>query len=217
MGGINCVCAGWALVPLVLATPALAHPHVWVTARAEVAFAADGRLSGIRHSWTFDKGYSAFVTQGLDKNQDGKLAPDELQELARQNTESLAEFEYFTSLKVNSAKQAFDTPRDYAMAVANEAVTLTFVLPLKAPPPAAKVLTVEISDPTFFVAFTLAEADDAIKLAGAPKGCAVSITRPKPMEVAKQQQNLSEAFFQALTSASNYGTQFANRAIIACP
>ena len=172
MGGINCVCAGWALVPLVLATPALAHPHVWVTARAEVAFAADGRLSGIRHSWTFDKGYSAFVTQGLDKNQDGKLAPDELQELATQNTESLVEFEYFTSLKVNSAKQAFDAPRDYAMAVANEAVTLTFVLPLKAPPP-AKVLTVEISDPTFFVAFTLAEGDDAIKLAGGPKGCAV--------------------------------------------
>jgi ABC-type uncharacterized transport system substrate-binding protein len=216
MGRTNRLSAAWALVPLVLATPAVAHPHVWVSAKAEVAFAPNGRLSGVQHSWTFDKGYSAYVTQGLDKNKDGKLTPDELQELAKQNTESLVEFEYFTSLKVNGAKQAFEAPRDYAMAVANEEVTLTFVLPLKAPPP-AKVLAVEIADPTYFVAFTLADGNDAVKLAGAPKGCAVSITRPKPMDVAKQQQNLSEAFFEALSSASNFGAQLANRAIIACP
>ena len=43
------------------------------------------------------------------------------------------------------------------------------------------------------------------------------MTRPKPLVVSQQQQKLSEAFFQALTSASNYGTQFANRAIVACP
>jgi hypothetical protein len=34
---------------------------------------------------------------------------------------------------------------------------------------------------------------------------------------AAQQQNLSESFFQALNAASNYGAQFANRAIVACP
>jgi ABC-type uncharacterized transport system substrate-binding protein len=217
MGWIDRLRAGWALISMVLATPAFAHPHVWVTARADVIFAPGGKLSGVRHSWSFDKGYSAFVTQGLDKNRDGKLTPDELQDLAKQNIESLAESEYFTVLKVNDTKQAFDAPRDYQMAVANDEATLTFFLPTKVPPPAAKVFAVEISDPTYFVAFSIAEGHDAMKLAGAPKGCSVSITRPKPMNVAQQQRNLSEAFFQALTSASNYGSQFANRAIIACP
>jgi hypothetical protein len=32
-----------------------------------------------------------------------------------------------------------------------------------------------------------------------------------------QQQKLSEAFFEALTAASNYGANFANRALVACP
>ena len=63
--------------------PAQAHPHVWITAKAEIVYAADGNVSGVRHHWTFDAGYSAYLTQGLDKNGDGNLTPDELQEVRR--------------------------------------------------------------------------------------------------------------------------------------
>jgi ABC-type uncharacterized transport system substrate-binding protein len=93
--------------------------------------------------------------------------------------------------------------------------TLRFLLPLKAPA-SPKVVSLEVYDPTFFVSFTLAEGDDAVRLAGAPRGCATTITRPKPVDVA-QQQRLSESFFDALTAASNFGAQFSNRALIACP
>jgi ABC-type uncharacterized transport system substrate-binding protein len=206
-----------ATVLLLPAPAAWAHPHVAVTAKAEVLYAPDGKVTGIRHAWTFDKAYSAFITQGLDSNRDGKLTPDELQDLAKENTESLAEFEYFTAMKINGAKQNFDAPREPAMNVANGEATLTFVLPLKATSAAPKLLSLEVSDATYYVAFTLADGDDAVRLAGAPKGCAVTVTRPKPIEAVQQQQNLSEAFFQALDAASKYGAQFANRAIVACP
>ena len=198
-----------------LASPALAHPHVWITARAEIVYAEDGRVTGVRHLWTFDPAYSAYVTQGLDRNGDGKLTPDELQELAKINAESLVEFDYFTVLKVNGAKQAFDAPRDYGMTMDKDQVTLSLVLPLKGPAK-GKTVSLEVYDPTFFVSFGLAEGEDAVRLAGAPKGCAATVTRPKPLD-ATQQQKLSEAFFEALTSASNYGSNFANRAIVACP
>ena len=205
-----------ALIALALApSPALAHPHVWVTSRADILYGADGRVTGVRHSWTFDRAYSAFVTQGLDTDKDGKLSPAELEPLAKENTDSLVDFEYFTVLKANGTKQAFEAPRDAGMTYVNEEATLTFVLPLKAPAAANRSLLLEVSDPSYFVAFTMAEGD-AVKLAGAPKGCAATITRPKPMDVS-QQQNLSESFFQALSASSNFGAQFANRALVACP
>src|ERR687890_480239 len=95
--------------------PAGAHPHVWVTAKAEVVYGSDGKVIGVRQRWAFDEAYSAYVTQGLDKNNDGKLTPDELQELAKVNTDSLSDFDYFTHLKANGAKQAFVSPRDPRM------------------------------------------------------------------------------------------------------
>jgi ABC-type uncharacterized transport system substrate-binding protein len=198
-----------------LASPALAHPHVWVTAKAEVVYDSKGQVTGVRHAWTFDKGYSAYVTQGLDKNGDGKFSREELRDLAKENTESLVEFDYFTSLKANGKKQDFAAPQDYAMAYENEVATLTYFLPLKTAMP-ARTLSLEVYDPTFFVSFTLAEGDDAVRLAGAPQGCTTNVSRPKPVDTA-QQQNLSESFFQTLTAASNFGMQFANRAIVACP
>lgn len=204
-----------SLALTLFASPAWAHPHVWITSRAELLYASDGKVTGVRHAWTFDRAYSAFITQGLDADKDGRLTPEELHGLAKENTDALVEFEYFTVLKTNGAKQAFDPPRDYRMTYANDEATLTYVLPLKAPA-AAKTLSLEISDPSYFVAFTMAEGADAVRLAGAPKGCAANITRPKPPE-AGQQQNLSESFFQALDAASNYGAQFANRALVACP
>src|SRR5215208_3828912 len=193
---------------------ARAHPHVWITAKVEVVFSSSV-ATAIRHRWTFDPGYSAYVTQGLAKNADGKLLPDELLQLAKENVESLADFEYFTALKANGAKQTFDPPRDYDTVFENGQVTLHFLLPLKAPA-SGKLLTLEIYDPTFFVAFSLAEDKDAVTLENAPKGCAATLTRPKPLEVTKQQP-LSESFFNTLTSASNLGGQFANRALVACP
>jgi len=74
-----------------LAQNAAAHPHVWVSARAQVIFDAKGEIEAIRHAWTFDEMYSAFVTEGQGK--DGQLmTKEELAPLAKTNVESLAEF-----------------------------------------------------------------------------------------------------------------------------
>jgi ABC-type uncharacterized transport system substrate-binding protein len=201
---------------LACATPALAHPHVWITARAELVYAPDGKVTGVRHDWTFDEAYSAMVTQGLDANNDGKLAPEELHDLAKTNAEALVDVDYFTVLKANGAKQAFDAPRDHGMVFEKGSLTLSFLLPLKASAKAGRSLALELYDPSFYVSFAIADGEDAIRLAGAPQGCAKTVTRPKPVDTA-QQQRLSEAFFEALTAASNFGVNYANRVIVACP
>src|SRR5689334_14708089 len=51
--------------------PALAHPHVWASMTAEVVFAPDGSVTGVRHAWTFDDLYSTFATMGIEAKQKG--------------------------------------------------------------------------------------------------------------------------------------------------
>ena len=56
-----------ALAGLLLAGgPAAAHPHVWVTMKAELVYAPDGTVTGVRHAWTFDDMFSTFAVQGLE-------------------------------------------------------------------------------------------------------------------------------------------------------
>jgi ABC-type uncharacterized transport system substrate-binding protein len=213
------VAASFAALVSLLPLPAAAHPHVWVTAREEVAY-ADGKVSGIRHAWTFDEAYSAFVTQGLDANGDGKLSPEELAGLASENTANLGEFSYFTKLKVGGREQAFAGPTEPRMTMEGGALTLTFLLPLKSPVAQGRgVVALEVYDPTYFVSFGLAEGPEAAKLADAPQGCAATVTRPKAEtpKTADAKPGMTEAFFEALTAASNYGVQFANRILVACP
>lgn len=204
-----------ALAGLLTAGPAVAHPHVWITARAELVFSPDGKVSGVRHAWTFDEAYSAFITQGLDKDGDGKLTSEELAPLAEENTKNLEEFGYFTRLKVAGRAAEFEAPREPRMIVSGGRATLGFLLPLKsAVAPGRGAVSLEVYDPTFFVDFALAEGDEAARLAGAPAGCKATVTRAKGPAQAGGEP-LSEAFFAALTAADSL--KFANRVLVACP
>lgn len=202
-----------AALGLGLASPALAHPHVWVTAKAEVVFAPDGKVTGVRHHWVFDEAYTAYVTQGLDANKDGKLSPEELQDLATENAASLNEFDYFTILKARGKPQSFDPPREARMSMEKTQVAMSFFLPLKAPASSSGAVSIEIEDPTFFVYFSLSDGQAAISLADAPQGCITSIAKAKPLEASIQQILQSEGAIQP----QDIGIEYSNRAIIACP
>ena len=92
---------------------AIAHPHVFVDANAELIFDEAGRIKGVGNVWRFDDAFSAFAVEGLDANGDGTLDGEELQPLARINVESLADFGYFSHLAINGVEQAFTPPTEY--------------------------------------------------------------------------------------------------------
>jgi ABC-type uncharacterized transport system substrate-binding protein len=208
------IVAVFAVASLCGAGPALAHPHVWIMAEAEIIFAPDGRVTGIRHRWSFDEAYSVFSTQGLDKNNDGKTTPDELEELAKVNVESLNEYNYFSVLKLNGRKQDMLPPVDYGLSLDNKTLTLALTTPLKTPA-TAKVLGLEVGDPELFVSFLWKGGDTAVKLSNAPAGCSMTLTRPEPNEPLAQGK-LSEDFFNS-AAARALGTQLANKVLVACP
>ena len=194
---------------------ASAHPHVFVTAHETILFTPDGRIGGIRAAWTFDDMYSSFAIQGLG-DPDKILTSEQLAPLAKTNVDSLAEFGWFTVAKVAGKAVAFGDPVDYSLDEnADRLVTLHFTLPLKDPASARLAFTLQVYDPTYFVAFDFADKDP-VAMQGAPPGCSASVTKPRSLD-GGDQQKLSEAFFSNMSPGMDFGIKLASRVVVACP
>jgi ABC-type uncharacterized transport system substrate-binding protein len=208
-----------ALAMLVAASAnANAHPHVFVTSKSEIVYAKQGVLAGIRQVWTFDDMFSAFAVQGLDTNHDGVTSKEELQPLAQTNVESLKEFDYFTFVKIGGTSILLKPPTDYWLDYADGKLALHFFLPLATPQvQGTKPLVVEIYDGTYFVAFDLA-ADQPATVTGA-EGCAVNITKPKPIDPAQAAIAAQLDINDPGTLATNpsFGAALANHILVNCP
>ena len=193
----------------------MAHPHVFVTAKEQLIFGQDGKITGIRAAWTFDDMYSAFAIQGLG-DPDKILTSAELAPLAKTNVESLAEFGWFTVGKTGGKPVLFNDPVDYSLdESADKLITLHFTLPLKVPVKTGSFFSLQVYDPTYFVAFEFDSREPAT-LTNAPAGCSVSVAKPKSLDVTDSQK-LSEAFFTNMSPGTDFGIKLAPRAIIACP
>jgi ABC-type uncharacterized transport system substrate-binding protein len=191
---------------------AQAHPHVWITAKSEVVYAPDGAISGVRHAWTFDDMFSTYALQGIETKTKGVYSREQLAPLAQTNVESLKEFGYFTFAKADGKKERFVEPVDYYLEYKDDALTLHFTLPAKAPFKARQT-ALEVFDPAYFIDFKFDEKDP-ITLVGAPADCKMQFQRPN--DGTANAQRLSENNF-ANGDNSNYGAMFANKILVDCP
>ncbi|WP_376707837.1 DUF1007 family protein [Bradyrhizobium semiaridum] len=198
---------------VVLGTAAAqAHPHVWITAKSELIYAADGTITGIRHAWTFDDMFSTYALQGIETKVKGAYSREELAPLAQTNVESLKEYAYFTFAKADGKKQKFLEPVDYFLEYKDTALTLHFTLPAKTPFK-TKELSLEVFDPSYFIDFQYADKDP-IKLVGASADCKMQFQRPNDGSAAAQK--LGEQNFLDGSNA-NFGMMFANKVTVECP
>ena len=182
-----------------VASPAVAHPHVYVTHSVTVVF-DKGVITGIDQVWFFDEFYTAMAVEGLDTNKDGKYSREELHELAKTNMEGLKEFGYFTFATVAGKEAKIADPPDYWMQHTDGILSLHFRTPLAAPTAATgKGFAVSVYDSSYFISFDLVAKDPAQLGSGAPKGCKLSVGVP-PTE-AEQTKQLSGAFSQQMGGA----------------
>ena len=208
-----------AIAVVIAPTAASAHPHVWATVRSEIVLGPNHQIIAIRHAWTFDEFYTAMAVEGLDTNKDGVYSKEELEPLAKVNVELLKEFDYFTYVHFEGEDDKLiklNPPVDYWIDYDKNVLTLHFTLPLAKPVDThGKPVAMDVYDPSFFVAFGFA-TNNPVKLAGADlKGCAAKITLPDP-ETAADTKALTESFFTQLGPNSNFGSQFAQTAIVTC-
>ncbi len=190
---------------------AVAHPHVFVTAKAEVMFEA-GAIAGVQNHWTFDEYYSAMAIDGLDTNKDGIYSREELAELAKVNMDGLKEFAYFTYAKLGETALTFGAPQEPWLEHANGVLTLHFKLPLaKRLEPKAVGFNFAVYDESFFIAFDFAKGS-AVTLTGAPAGCTVAVGAVEP---SGDEKTLAGAMSQSLGGGA-MGARAVSSATVTC-
>ncbi|MGH6922460.1 MAG: DUF1007 family protein [Propylenella sp.] len=174
------------LILLLAPAAALGHPHVWVDAASEVVFDDKGRVAAIRHHWRFDEAFSAYALQGLDTDRDGEYSEEELEPLAKENVESLSEYDFFTFLSVGDYQAGFAAPEDYFLELFDGRLLLHFTLPLAQPFSSKSAMLLEVYDPEYYVAFSLPN-EEAVRLVDAPAACRLTVYPAQELDAAAAQ------------------------------
>jgi ABC-type nickel/cobalt efflux system permease component RcnA/ABC-type uncharacterized transport system substrate-binding protein len=154
-----------------------------------LVFDQTGALAAIRHSWTFDRDFSAWSIQGLDTNNDGVVSTPEMQELADEDMKGLGEYDYYTYAGEGDYDLTFAKGSDAVLTYENEQTTLDFAIAATPPYHIKKRFELAINDPEYYVAITFS-GPEAITLENAPPGCRASLDPPKEMD-----QTLSDELY----------------------
>jgi len=169
-----------------------AHPHMWIDARARIAFDGQGRMTAIEQDWKFDEMFGAYTTQGLEKGADGSLPEETLLGMAKDWMQALGEpiSHYFTQAAMGGKPMKFAAPRDAVVRwnAKDQRLTLSFTLPFAQPiVPDSTGVQFDIFDPTYFVSYAF-DAPGAVSMLGAPKDCRQSYRRPRELDWQTMQQ-----------------------------
>ncbi len=159
---------------------AVAHPHIWIDAKARITFNDAGELVGIHNTWTFDEAFSVWQTQGLDTNGDGVTSSEEMQELADENVRGLADYGFYTLVGEGDESLPLASMDNGRFDFADGRSTLNFGVEPQGPYRIKRRLEVAIADPEFYVAITFASLAD-VTLENAPAGCTLGMDPPREL------------------------------------
>lgn len=197
-----------------VAKPAASHPHAWFDLWVEVLFNEEGDVSGLRQTWLFDEYYTAYATEGMDRDGDGVPDRDKLAELLRDNISNLAEYDYFTAVKIVEEPVDLAKVSEMSSRMRGNRLEMTFVVPFaKSIPVTRRPLIYAVYDPTYYIEAVHAKAKDAILLRGAPDGCRHRLDQPDPDP---EMVAYAAALDATQTAGDGLGTNFAEKVTVQC-
>lgn len=199
-----------------LAGGALAHPHIWIDARTIVLFNDAGEVSGVRHFWKFDEAFSAWTTQGLDVNGDGQISSAEFADLAQENMNGLAAFDFYTFAGTGATDYNFSPVGLADITYDGRHSTLIFTLAPEKPIPVSGRLEIEVADPEYYAAFSF--VDNGATMQNAPKDCNIEVNPPKDIsdELAQQLFDLGPEVTELPAQLRGAAADLANALIVRC-
>lgn len=215
---ILAIMAIWCIGAVSGAEKANAHPHVFIESETTLLVNKNYEITGFRHRWKFDEGYTAFALVGMDVDKDGKYSALELEPLAKENIESLDQFDFFTYGKQQKDKLKFTTPTDAVLTYNNNELVLEFTLPLEKPKKIlANPLKFAVYDPEFFIAFMDPKNKASVAFEkGTSKQCMIEKKKAGSDQTALIEQRLGQPMDLTNEENKGAGALFAPTYTISC-
>ncbi len=201
---------------LLAPTAALAHPHIFAEARLEIVADGSNQITELRNVWRFDELFSASVVMDFDKNSNAQLDPDELQEVGQTVLDSLAEYNYYTTITDNGKSVKVNKPDAITADYKDGQLLLMFAVKPAEPMPLKGTMSFGVYDPTMYTAMDFPTDGDLAPIGDQLNACQHKVVRPDPDEVlAQNQASLTDAFFNDPTG-TDMSKMFATRIEFSC-
>ncbi|MEO1090767.1 MAG: DUF1007 family protein [Pseudomonadota bacterium] len=191
---------------------AAAHPHGWIDVQTKLVVDAEGRLTKLEQAWLFDELYSSFILE--DFRSLGQTVDEGLAELAAADVEALRDYDFFTRLEHDGAKQAFGRVDSYANGVIDGRIWFKFDLPL-AEPLAVRGddLRYSVYDPSYYVEVLHAGGPPIVAGVDDTLDCIVEIVDPAPPSA---MIGFAASLDRGATGPDDLGVHFAQWVNVAC-
>ncbi|MEL6920903.1 MAG: DUF1007 family protein [Pseudomonadota bacterium] len=195
--------------------PAAAHPHVFAEARLDVVSTDNGMLDELRHVWRFDELFTSTVILEFDADLNNELSGGELAEVANVVTTSIADFNYFQSVRVDGKELTIAPINDMLVDVVDGQLIMIFTSRTEEDVAMSDNPSFSIYDPTFYTSIEF-YTDDDMQMVNAPTGCGFEKVIPDPEEaIAQNQQSLTDAWFSD-PDGNDLSRIFATRMEVTC-
>jgi ABC-type uncharacterized transport system substrate-binding protein len=161
-----------SLLAGMIASPAAAHPHVWIDYSAVVLF-DDANVKGVRMTWTFDEMYSSMLFHDYTSRPHGPLTAADVKKLQKGAFEDTKDYHYFVDVVLNGSALPVKEVSDFDASYDGRRMTYRFTVPIHADAnDKQSTLEVDSFDTEFYIDFELAKKDPV----SAQHGAAISVS-----------------------------------------
>jgi ABC-type uncharacterized transport system substrate-binding protein len=204
--------AAGLLAALALGGDALAHPHSWIDLRSRVMLNDEGQVEAIELDWLFDDLYTAYVADDFVRQ---NRPPSEfLPEVANTYLGNLAEYDYFTDVRLDGKRLALGEPTGAEAGLRDRRLWLRFEVPLVEPvDPERGKLTFSVYDPTYYIEVLHAEDEPVLFTGPQADACFGKIIQPTPSLEAVA---LASALDVTESGGDGLGELFAETVVVEC-